>query len=168
MGVGPPPELRDTVSGLYDALRSAYAADPDGRALVTPDGLVYSWHDLDRGSAMMAHLLASLGVAGAPCLLAQVAPSPEAVMLHLAAVRLGWDVSPLPLDADPAEVEWAIASARPAVVVCDPERFGRVSKRAFCHSTRAVFTLGADRTGTLLDRAAHHPDAWEASARGPG
>lgn len=143
---------------LYDALRSAYAADPDGPALVAPDGSVYAWRDLERGSAMMANLLQGLRLPAPSSVVAQVAPSAEAVMLHLAAVRAGWALLPLPLDAEPAEVERAIATARPAVVVCDPERFGRVSKRAFCAGTRAVFTLGPDRTGTLLDRAAHQPD----------
>ena len=51
------------------------------------------------------------------------------------------------------------------MVVCSPGNFGWVSKIAFTLGTQHVFTLGDDRTGSLLDRAAHHGDEHQAVAR---
>jgi malonyl-CoA/methylmalonyl-CoA synthetase len=52
------------------------------------------------------------------------------------------------------------------VVVCSPGNFGWVGKIAFQAGTRNVFTLGDDRTGTLLERAARHSDQHEPVKRG--
>ena len=52
---------------LFAALRAAFPRDLDGIAVETDDGLTYSWRDLDRATAMMANLLASLKLpAGSP------------------------------------------------------------------------------------------------------
>jgi malonyl-CoA/methylmalonyl-CoA synthetase len=147
-----------TMTNLYDALRAAFPADGDAWAIETGDGLVYTWRDLDRGSAMIANLLASLDLPPASRVVAQVDKSVEALMLYLATLRAGHVYVPLNTAYQPAEVESFIADAEPAVVVCVPERFGWVSKLAFRAGARAVFTLGADRSGTLLERAAHQSD----------
>ena len=44
------------------------------------------------------------------------------------------------------------------MVVCSSKNFGWVSKIAFKAGTQHVFTLDDDRTGSLLQRAAHHSD----------
>ncbi len=44
------------------------------------------------------------------------------------------------------------------MVVCTPGNFGWVSKIAFTAGTKHVFTLGDDRTGSLLERAVHCSD----------
>jgi malonyl-CoA/methylmalonyl-CoA synthetase len=65
-----------------------------------------------------------------------------------------------------AEIEYFIGNAEPAVVVCSGKNFGWVSKIAFKAGTRHVFTLDDDRTGSLLERAAHHSDEHEMAAVG--
>jgi malonyl-CoA/methylmalonyl-CoA synthetase len=52
------------------------------------------------------------------------------------------------------------------VVVCTPKNFPWISKIAFKASTRNVFTLGDDRSGSLLQRAAHHSDEHTVAVRG--
>ena len=52
-----------TPSNLFAALRAAFPADLDAVAIETDNGLLYSWRDLDRASAMLANLLASLEIA---------------------------------------------------------------------------------------------------------
>jgi malonyl-CoA/methylmalonyl-CoA synthetase len=47
-------------ANLFSALRAAFPADLDAVAVETDQGLLYTWRDLDRASAMMANLLASL------------------------------------------------------------------------------------------------------------
>jgi malonyl-CoA/methylmalonyl-CoA synthetase len=143
---------------LFAALRAAFPRDLDGIAVETDDGLAYSWRDLDRATAMMANLLASLKLPAGSRIAVQVEKSVEAMMLYLATLRAGYVFLPLNTAYQSAEIEYFIGNAEPAVVVCSPKNFGWVSKIAFQAGTRHVYTLGDDRTGSLLDRAMHHSD----------
>ncbi len=147
-----------TNHNLFAALRAAFPADLDAIAIETDEGLRYSWRDLDRASAMMANLLQSLALPAGSRIAVQVEKSVEAVMLYLATLRAGHVFLPLNTAYQSAEIEYFIGNAEPAVVVCSPRNFGWVSKIAFQSGTRNVYTLGDDRTGSLLDRAAHCSD----------
>ncbi len=147
-----------TNHNLFAALRAAFPADLDAIAIETDEGLRYSWRDLDRASAMMANLLQSLALPAGSRIAVQVEKSVEAVMLYLATLRAGHVFLPLNTAYQSAEIEYFIGNAEPAVVVCSPKNFGWVSKIAFQSGTRNVYTLGDDRTGSLLDRAAHCSD----------
>ncbi len=150
---------------LFAALRAAFPADLDAIAVETDEGLAYSWRDLDRATAMMANLLQSLGLPEGSRVAVQVEKSVEAMMLYLATLRAGYVYLPLNTAYQSAEIEYFIGNAEPAVVVCSPKNFGWVSKIAFSAGTRHVLTLGDDRTGSLLDRAAHHADRHEPARR---
>ena len=154
---------------LYAALRQAFPADLDQTAIETGDGpgapLHYSWRDLERGSAMIANLLASLALPPASRVAVQVDKSVEALMLYLAVLRSGHVYLPLNNAYQAAEIEYFVGNAEPAVVVCTPRAFGWVSKIAFQAGTPHVFTLGDDRKGTLLERAVFHADVQEPVAR---
>ena len=143
---------------LFAALRQAFPQDLDCVAIETDNGLYYSWRDLDRASAMLANLLASLDLPAGSRIAVQVDKSVEAVMLYLATLRAGYVFLPLNTAYQSAEIEYFIANAEPAVVVCAPANFGWVSKIAFKAGTGHVFTLSDERTGSLLERAVHHPD----------
>lgn len=147
---------------LFSALRAAFPTDLASAAVETtaPDGteLVYSWDDLDRASARIANLLASLKLPEGSRVAVQVEKSVEAMLLYLATLRAGYVFLPLNTAYQSAEIEYFIGNAEPAVVVCTPGNFGWVSKIAFTQGTGHVFTLGDDRTGSLLERAAHHSD----------
>jgi malonyl-CoA/methylmalonyl-CoA synthetase len=149
---------------LFAALRAAFPADLDSVAVETDDGLAYSWRDLDRATAMMANLLASLELPAGSRIAVQVEKSVEAMMLYLATLRAGYVFLPLNTAYQSAEIEYFIGNAEPAVVVCSPKNFGWVSKIAFQAGTGHVFTLGDDRTGSLLERAVHHGDRHEVAA----
>jgi malonyl-CoA/methylmalonyl-CoA synthetase len=147
---------------LYAALRAAFPADLDATAVETVGGatagLRYSWRDLDRASAMMANLLDSLKLPKGSRIAVQVDKSVEALILYLAVLRAGHVFLPLNTAYQAGEIEYFVGNAEPAVVVCSPANFGWVSKIAFKAGTRHVFTLGDDRSGTLLDRASHQRD----------
>ena len=145
-------------ANLYSALRSAFPKDLDACAVETDTGLYYSWRDLERGSAMMANLLASLDLPPGSRIAVQVEKSVEALMLYLATLRAGHVFLPLNTAYQQAEIEYFIGNAEPAVVVCMPANFSWVSKLAFRAGTPWVFTLGDDRAGTWLSRAAQHSD----------
>ena len=143
---------------LFSALRAAFPPHLDATAIETDNGLVYSWHDLERATAMMANLLVSLELAPGARVAVQVEKSVEALMLYLATLRAGYVFLPLNTAYQSAEIEYFIGNAEPAVVVCSPKNFGWVSKIAFKCGTQNVFTLGDDRTGSLLERTAHCSD----------
>ena len=143
---------------LFAALRAAFPSDLDAVAVETDDGLNYTWRDLDRATAMMANLLDSLDLPSGSRVAVQVEKSVEAMLLYLATLRAGHVFLPLNTAYQSAEIEYFIGNAEPAVVVCSPANFGWVSKIAFKAGTGHVFTLGDDRTGSLLERAVHHSD----------
>ena len=148
-------------NNLFAALRAAFPADLDAVAVETDNDLNYSWRDLDRATAMMANLLASLKLPAGARVAVQVEKSVEAMMLYLATLRAGYVFLPLNTAYQSAEIEYFIGNAEPAVVVCSSRNFGWVSKIAFKAGTQNVFTLDDDRTGSLLERAAHCSDQHE-------
>jgi malonyl-CoA/methylmalonyl-CoA synthetase len=150
---------------LFAALRAAFPQDLDAIAVETDHGLAYSWRDLDRGTAMIANLLQSLGIEPGARIAVQVEKSVEALMLYLATLRAGYAFLPLNTAYQKAEIEYFVGNAEPAVVVCSPANFGWVSKIAFQAGTQHVFTLGDDRTGSLLQRAAMQSDVQQPVAR---
>ena len=155
---------------LFSALRAAFPDDLDSIAVETDNGLAYSWRDLDRATAMVANLLQSLDIPKSrdgvpPRVAVQVEKSVEAMVLYLATLRAGFVFLPLNTAYQSAEIEYFVGNAEPAVVVCTPANFGWVSKIAFTAGTQHVFTLGDDRTGSLLERAAHHGDEHTPVAR---
>ncbi len=148
-------------NNLFAALRAAFPADLDTVAVETDNDLNYSWRDLERATAMLANLLASLNLPQGARVAVQVEKSVEAMMLYLATLRAGYVFLPLNTAYQSAEIEYFIGNAEPAVVVCSSRNFGWVSKIAFKAGTQNVFTLDDDRTGSLLDRAAHCSDQHE-------
>ena len=148
-------------NNLFAALRAAFPADLDTVAVETDNDLSYSWRDLDRATAMVANLLASLDLPAGARVAVQVEKSVEAMVLYLATLRAGYVFLPLNTAYQSAEIEYFIGNAEPAVVVCSSRNFGWVSKIAFKAGTQNVFTLDDDRTGSLLDRAAQCSDQHE-------
>ncbi len=150
---------------LFSALRAAFPANLDEVAVETDNGLMYSWRDLERGTAMLANLLVSLKLPQGARVAVQVEKSVEAMMLYLATIRAGYVFLPLNTAYQSAEIEYFIGNAEPSVVVCSSKNFGWVSKIAFKAGTQNVFTLDDDRSGSLLDRAAHCSDQHEPAMR---
>ena len=143
---------------LFAALRAAFPHNLQAQAIETDNGLSYTWHDLERATAMMANLLASLDLPEGARIAVQVEKSVEALVLYLATLRAGYVFLPLNTAYQSAEIEYFIGNAEPAVVVCSGSNFGWVSKIAFTAGTHWVFTLNDDRTGSLLERAASCSD----------
>jgi len=152
---------------LFAALRAAFPEDLDSIAVETDAGLVYSWRDLDRATAMIANLLRALNLPEGSRVAVQVEKSVEAMMLYLATLRAGYVFLPLNTAYQSAEIQYFLGDAKPAVVVCSGKNFGWVGKIAFKAGARQVFTLNDDRTGSLLERAAHHSDVHDIAAKQP-
>ncbi len=155
-----------TNQNLYCALRAAFPADLDRTAIecvategAAGDAIFYTWRDLDRSSAMIANLLASLELPAHARVLVHTDKSVEALILYLAVLRAGLVYVPLNNAYHASELNYFIDNAEPSVVVCASRDFGWLSKIAFRAGTAHVYTLDDDRRGSLLQRAAHHPGA---------
>lgn len=152
-------------ANLFTALRGAFPADLDAVAVETDDGLLYTWGDLDRASAMIANLFAALDLEEGARIAVQVEKSVEALMLYLATLRAGYVFLPLNTAYRGAEIEYFIGNAEPAVVVCSSANADWVGPIALAAGTRHVFTLNDDRTGTLLDVAVQCSDRHTVAQR---
>ena len=163
---------------VFAALQAAYPADRSRVAIETDTGLLYTWQDIERATAMLANLLTSLDLHGRtlddgtylpPVVAAHTDKSVEALLLYLATLRAGMVYLPLNPAYRQAEMDYFLGDAQPAVVICAPGDFQWLSRVAFQKRVRHVFTLGTDRTGTLLDRASfmsdqHRPDVFESTS----
>lgn len=152
---------------LYSLFESRFPQDRTACCIETHDGLYYSWNDLDRASAKMANLLTGLDLPAGARIAVQVEKSAEALILYLATLRAGFVYLPLNTAYRAAEISYFIGDAQPSVVVCAPQNFGWVSQIAFANGTKHVFTLGDDRTGSLLVRATHQSNSFETVRKEP-
>ena len=149
---------------LYTLLASGFPDDLDGCCIETEDGTRYSWNDVERESAMLAGLLVRLGLSAGDRVAVQVEKSPEALLLYLATLRAGCVFLPLNTGYQAAEIDYFLGDAEPAMVVCTPANLGWIEPIAHRHRVRHVFTLGADRSGTLLEAAAAESQVFETRA----
>jgi malonyl-CoA/methylmalonyl-CoA synthetase len=158
-------------ANLYAQLRAHFPQRLDDVAIETADAhgghdghpftpLHYTWRDLERGSARIANLFADLALPAGAHVLAHLDKSVEAVMLYLATLRAGLVYVPLNAAYQASELDYFIDNARPALVVCAPRNFPWISRLAFARGTRMVLTLGDDRSGSLLERAAQMVDEF--------
>ena len=163
-------------ANLYARLRPFFPERLDDTAIETADApgghdgdpiapLHYTWRDLERGSARMANLFADLSLPAGARVLVHADKSVEAVMLYLAVLRAGLVYVPLNTAYQASEVEYFVDNALPALVVCSPRNFTWISRLAFARGTRMVLTLGDDRSGSLLERAAAMGDVFATVAR---
>ncbi|KCV59996.1 malonyl-CoA synthase [Bordetella bronchiseptica 99-R-0433] len=154
-------------ANLYAVLEGGFPADRDRVALETPT-LRYTWNDIDRASACLANLLASLKLPAGARVAVQVEKSPEALLLYLATLRAGLVYLPLNTAYREAEIEYFLGNAEPAVVVCTSANAQWVRRAAAKAGSAHVYTLDEDRTGTLLQAAAAMPQRFRTVARQAG
>ncbi|OJV05786.1 MAG: malonyl-CoA synthase [Bosea sp. 67-29] len=138
---------------------------PGARFALLDDGREYSYQDVLDSSARFASALAALGVEPGDRVAVQVEKSVEALMLYLGTVRAGGIFLPLNTAYTPAEIEYFLGDAEPAVFVCDPAKAPAL--KPFAEKAGAKLeTLGVG-TGTLLDKANAASGSFVDVARGP-
>ena len=155
-----------TNANLFVALRAGFPDDIDAVAIETVEsGLVYTWRDLERATAMLANVLDSLDLPPSSRIAVQAEKSVESLLFYLAVLRAGHVYLPLNTAYKSDEVGYFLGDAEPAVFVCAPKDFSWASKLAFAAGTTYVFSLGDDRSGSLLERATHFGDSHAPALR---
>jgi len=156
-------------ANLFVALRAGRPDDLDRTAIETVDtGLFYTWRDIEHATAKLANLLDSLDLPPSSRIAVQAEKSVESLLFYLAVLRAGHVYLPLNMAYKVDEIAYFIGDAEPAVFVCAPKDFVWASKQAFAAGTTFVFTLGDDRTGSLLERATHFGERHEPAVRKAG
>jgi malonyl-CoA/methylmalonyl-CoA synthetase len=119
--------------------------------LQTSSGRSYAYQDIDKESARLARFLTELGAQPGERISVQVTKSPTALSLYLACLRGGFIFHPLNPGYQPAELEYFLGNAAPAVVVCDSHKKDVIRTLSDQAGIEHVFTLDADGTGSLID-----------------
>lgn len=117
-----------------------------------PGKAAISFAEAFETTARFATALRELGVKPGDRVAAQVAKSPEAILLYLATLRIGAVFLPLNTAYTAAEIDYFLGDAEPRLFVCRPESLADHAGRA--SATLAVETLGASADGSLIARAA--------------
>ncbi len=123
----------------------------------------HSYADLAKASACYANTLMDLGVRPGDRLCACIDKSIDNIFLYLACLRAGIVYQPLNPAFRPAEVDYYLADASPAMVVCSTLNEDWVRAAAKRADIERVLTLDRDGTGTLAagaNRAASDFSTW--------
>ncbi|MEY3666004.1 MAG: hypothetical protein RLZZ153_2186 [Pseudomonadota bacterium] len=155
-------------TNLYALIEQRMPADRSRCCIDAGEGLYYSWDDIDRATARIANVLASLKLPAGSRIAVQVEKSPEALLLYLATLRAGHAFLPLNTAYQSAEIDYFIGNAEPAVVVCSPRNLEWTAPITRAHKVKHLYTLGDDRTGTLLAAAAAQSDRFRTVQRKAG
>ncbi len=154
---------------LFDLIRSRMPA-PEAPFALLDDGRRYSYQDMLDVSARFANALVALGVKPGDRVAVQVEKSIEALMLYLGTVRAGAIFLPLNTAYTPAEIEYFLGDAEPALFVCDPAKAAALQPFADRAGAK-LETLGVWRSpdvsaGTLSDKALAAAASFADVARG--
>lgn len=139
---------------IYELFTEKFADALSSPFLAVPDGLTYTYGQVDRRSAAMAAALAEAGARPGDRVVVQVDKSADAVALYLACLRGGFVYVPLNTAYTPDEVGFFLGDADPAVFVCKPNRLAKLQPVADIAGVPQTLTLGSKSTGTLADVAA--------------
>ena len=152
------PGADDQTANLFVALRAGFPADLDGTAIETVDEappLSTRGATSSARTAMLANLLDSLDLPAGARIAVQVEKSVEALLLYLAVLRAGYVYLPLNTAYQSDEIELFPRQRRAGRAWSARRKdFAWLSQARLRGRHQHVFTLGDDRSGSLLERAA--------------
>jgi len=139
---------------------------PDKAFIALAGGTTMTYGEFDVAACQAAAALASLGVRPDERVCVQVDKSVTALVLYLATVRAGGVFVPLNPAYTPAEVEYFLNDAQPAVLICRPQ--SEAALRPLAERAGAqLYTLDAGgRGGTWPELAGAARREFTAVARG--
>jgi malonyl-CoA/methylmalonyl-CoA synthetase len=149
---------------LFDTLLGSIAEQ--GRiALETPGAKSLTYAELVEATGRAANALQALGVKPGDRVAAQVEKSADVVALYLGAVRAGAIFLPLNTAYTPAEIDYFLGDAQPALFVCAPgSPVDSAAFRAKSGVTQA--TLAPDGSGSFAERMRAASPNFATAARG--
>jgi malonyl-CoA/methylmalonyl-CoA synthetase len=138
---------------FYALLEAKMRAAGEAPAFEAADGTVLTYAQLIDEVGRAAAALKSLRVKPGDRVMAQVEKSLPNVFLYLATLKVGAVFNPLNTAYTPAELEYFIADARPALIVASPERIAEMERSGAAKKVRSLQTMGADGRGSFMTLA---------------
>ena len=149
---------------LFETLFARHAGRED-TFLHLEDGSTLTYADLLQGAARLANLFTAMGIGPGDRIALQVAKSPEALMVYAACAQAGIVFLPLNTAYTAKEMEYFVGNSGAKLLICDPRAAGELTPIAM-RSGAEVETLDAGGSGSLMTKAADHPESFETAARG--
>ncbi|MFL4994554.1 MAG: malonate--CoA ligase [Microvirga sp.] len=150
---------------LFAIFRSRFPADLSKVFLERPDGSTVTYADLIGLSGQLANALKRLGVKPGDRVAAQVEKSAEALLVYLAALRIGAAYLPLNSAYTTGEIRYFLGDAEPTVFVCRPQVASDMNALAGEVGVPRVETLGTSGDGSLMEAARAEAHEFEDVAR---
>ena len=141
-------------ANLYAHYQQHFPTDLDTHLLLDADGRSVTYADADGVSARLANSLLQLGAVRGDRVTVQVEKSVENLFLYLACLRAGLVYHPLNIAYKASELAYFLADAEPTIVVCDSAVLPLIKSVVPAGGVKALPTLNADGTGTLMQHAA--------------
>lgn len=151
---------------LYDALLGKHAGNA-GTCLSLPAGEAISFGGFVDLAARIATVLAQAGVVPGDRVAVQAPKTPEVLATYAACLQLGAVFLPLNTGYTPAEIAFFLTDAEPAVFLCADEALTTYERLCAPLGIR-LFTLAADRTGSLAEAARQAEPRSAVAHRAPG
>jgi len=115
----------------------------------------------------MAQVLVETGVAPGDRVAVQAPKTVAMLELYVATVLAGGVFLPLNPAYTASEITYFLTDAEPRILVCDPTREGELSPVAKQAGVSEVLTIGANESGTLVERRDAVVSGFTAVKRGP-
>ncbi len=145
-------------ANLYTLLEASFVKAGQKPCMVIPDGPSIRYDQLKSASARFANTLASLGVKPGDRVMIQVEKSITNVAVYMATLKAGAVYNPLNSAYTPAELEYFIGDAEPAVLVVSAATKAKLANIKLPASVKSIETLEVDGTGSILDLAFKQSD----------
>ena len=112
---------------------------------------VISFENFFQNAEKIASALNFAGIKPGDRVAMQVEKSASALELYFGTVLAGAVFLPLNTAYVPEEIDFFLRDAQPAIFVCDPSKLDKLTKIAKSNKVHNLWTLSADRTGSLID-----------------
>ncbi len=124
-------------------IRDRAALTPDRVAIESPDrGRTITYRELDERSDRLARTLLDAGLRRGDRLATLTANSPENVEAFFACAKAGFMLMPLNWRLSPAELDYQLADAEPALLLVDPEHDGLAARLTAATERRPLGEVG--------------------------
>lgn len=144
---------------LYSEL-SRHWTDKQKAFITTREGRVWTYGDIEKGSARIANALVEAGLKPGDRVGVQTDKSPEAILLYLGCLRAGAIYLPLNTAYTLSELEYFFSDAEPTVVVVRPKVHGEIAPLAARLGVKHCLTLGTSGDGSLMELAQGKAEAF--------
>ncbi|BFM10684.1 malonyl-CoA synthase [Simiduia litorea] len=141
-------------ANLYVHFQKHFPTDRNRALLRTSEGRNVSYGEAEQTSARIANSLLKLGAKPGDRVTVQVSKSVENLCLYLACLRAGLVYHPLNTAYTAAELGYFLTDAEPTLVVCDNQAVTTLTTVMPSASVKALLTLNADGSGSLMEGAA--------------